>query len=113
MPNTDLARFHGRCRDGWTDDDIAGLLTDLSELVGVELYCLWDYVDAFGFGGDSQLVRRTSDGLVEAPSALYDLLAGRATPERIDLEDDGELVVADDSTLVTSDLGPNLAFEQR
>ena len=42
--------------DGWTDDDVAGICTELKTLTGFNALAVWDYFDDDGFGGNSEIV---------------------------------------------------------
>jgi hypothetical protein len=37
-------------RDGYTDDDVSAVLGRLGQTVGLNLICVWDYVDTSGRG---------------------------------------------------------------
>ena len=61
--------LHGCMRDGYTDDDVNGVLGQLGETAGLNLICVWDYVDTWGPGGNS-------DFFVLAPNGQLHELTG-------------------------------------
>lgn len=57
-----LSDKRGTFADGYTPENINDLLGGVT---GADLYCVWDYVDQYGMGGDSQFVGQVEevDGL--------------------------------------------------
>jgi hypothetical protein len=66
---TDGEDLRGCMRDGYTDDDINAVLGQLGETVGLNIICVWDYVDTWGPGGNS-------DFFVLAPNGQLHELTG-------------------------------------
>src|SRR6266511_2297879 len=54
--------LRGCMRDGYTDDDVNGVLGQLGQTVGLTLICVWDYVDTWGPGGNSDFFVHAPDG---------------------------------------------------
>ncbi len=50
---TNGEELRGCMRDGYTDDDVNAILGQLADTVGLNLVCVWDYVDTWGPGGNS------------------------------------------------------------
>lgn len=64
---SDAGAWVGRFAYGWTSEELNTALPVLSAALGMELAVLWAYQDQWGFGGDSELVAITGDGLLAAP----------------------------------------------
>lgn len=54
-----LALRKGLFAQGHTDEDINEVL---AEFTGARLVCVWDYHDEWGFGGNSEIVGRDTEG---------------------------------------------------
>ncbi|MEU0770536.1 hypothetical protein [Streptomyces albogriseolus] len=50
----DTEDLRGCMRDGYTPEDVNRVFARLESVFGVRLVCVWNYVDALGFGGNSQ-----------------------------------------------------------
>ncbi|MEU6349983.1 hypothetical protein ABZ896_11715 [Streptomyces sp. NPDC047072] len=48
--------------EGYSDDEVADVLGSVAEVTGVHVVCLWDYVDRYGCGGDSDWYVRAPNG---------------------------------------------------
>lgn len=53
-----LSAHRGVLKDGYTPEDVTNVLRPVT---GVELACVWDMNDDWGFGGDSEIVGRVND----------------------------------------------------
>ena len=45
--------LRGCMEDGYTPEKVNSVLGQLSELSGLRIVCVWDYFDAYGYGGNS------------------------------------------------------------
>jgi hypothetical protein len=70
----DLAEWLGRFAGGWDDDDIDSVLPQISEQLGLEIVCIWDYSDASGPGGHSNLIAVVNGEARTIPDDLWNLL---------------------------------------
>ncbi|MFE3205764.1 hypothetical protein [Embleya sp. NPDC059237] len=57
-----LSDLRGSMDDGYDQDRVNKVLGRLNETFGTRLVCLWDYVDPFGFGGDSNFYLEDTRG---------------------------------------------------
>lgn len=81
-----LADLTGVFADGWTEDDISSVLADVSERLGRQLVCVWEYTDLYGCGGHSDLAQIGPDGtLLQIPAGLWELLVDGDEHASIDL----------------------------
>ena len=79
-------RYAGCFADGYTETDITSVLTHLSALTGLDLYCAWEHSDA---GGSSNVLADV-DGVPHAlPASLHALLWG-AIPAITELDPVGD-----------------------
>jgi hypothetical protein len=60
--------------EGWTDEDSDHVLRDLEDTLGLQLRCVWEYRDEYGFGGHSELVAVIHHQAVTLPAGLWELL---------------------------------------
>lgn len=70
----DLSEYAGVFEDGYTDEDIDSVLPRLSDELGLTVVCVWDFVDEYGPGGDSQLCVDLDGEARELPHGLWELL---------------------------------------
>lgn len=98
-----LADLHGRFEDGYSAEGIRSAFGRIYDEGGPYLVCVWEYADAYGFGGDSQFYAEDQDGaLYEVQPAIHQWLAGQEeTPGPADgwvcaPADATELPVSDD-----------------
>ncbi|MGP3777014.1 DUF3560 domain-containing protein (plasmid) [Streptomyces sp. SDT5-1] len=76
----EIAELHGRFADGYTDDAIRSVFGLLKEAGGPYLVCVWEYADAYGFGGNSQFYAEGGDGVLHTLSPdVYRWLDGQQT----------------------------------
>jgi hypothetical protein len=61
----------GRFEDGYTDDDVNRVLGEISDAAGVRVVCVWDFIDSFGPGGNSEFFVETGDGFVPLSGDLW------------------------------------------
>ncbi|WP_328373047.1 hypothetical protein OG800_49570 (plasmid) [Streptomyces sp. NBC_00445] len=66
LAHLDLKNF---LSEGYSDEEVTAVLGPVAEATGVHVICLWDYVDRYGCGGDS-------DWYVMTPSGALHRLAG-------------------------------------
>lgn len=72
----DLSDLHMRFREGYTDDEITVVLSDVSERFKAQVLCIWEYLSPFGFGGDSFFVVLDGDKVKLTPPQLDAILFG-------------------------------------
>lgn len=94
----DLSRLRGVFHDGWGADDIDRVLPVLEAELGVELRCLWEYVDQAGFGGHSTLVVLSEYGPREIGGELWRLLVegsgdGLISPRSVSSESEADVEI--------------------
>lgn len=115
-----LADMHGRLREGYTDETIEALA---SNLCTVELYCAWEHYDAYGFGGNSEIIGRpvrpngTTGPLLRLHPDVWDYLTDpdsiadlTALESLLDPTDEFETQDFEEFSMQES---ANLAYEQR
>ncbi|WP_052433043.1 hypothetical protein [Streptacidiphilus carbonis] len=74
----DIADLHGRFEDGYSADDIRAVFGRIYDEGGPYLVCVWDHVDEYGFGGNSQFYAEEWDGgLFEVQPDIYRWLSGQ------------------------------------
>ncbi|MFI7049062.1 hypothetical protein [Streptosporangium sandarakinum] len=72
-----LSGLCGRMADGYDDKTVNSVLGQISEAVKRPLVCVWDKIDAWGFGGNSQFYWEAEDGqLLEFVGDLWSWLNG-------------------------------------
>jgi hypothetical protein len=72
LTDNDISDLQGCMVDGYTPEDIDRVFGRLENAFGVRLVCVWDYFDAFGYGGNSQFYVVGDDGrLHESAGDLY------------------------------------------
>ncbi|MEU5900384.1 hypothetical protein [Streptomyces venezuelae] len=78
----ETADLRARFEDGYSADDILIVFGRIHDAGGPYLVCVWDYADAFGFGGNSEFFAEDENGtLFEVAPDLHEWLSGqRATP---------------------------------
>lgn len=54
--------LRGSCREGYTSEDFERLSRVVFSATGVQLRCIWAFVDDWGYGGDSEFYIEDSDG---------------------------------------------------
>lgn len=79
-----LARFRGVFADGYTAQDIDRVLAEVTIEIGVELRCVWEYVDRDGPGGDSSIIAVIGGQARELPDGLEQLLHAGERDQVID-----------------------------
>ncbi|MFF4902605.1 hypothetical protein [Streptomyces sp. NPDC001068] len=81
-----IADLRNRFEDGYSDDDIRSVFGRIREEGGPYLVCVWDYVDEYGFGGNSEFYAAGENShLFEVTPDIYRWLSGReATPGPVD-----------------------------
>jgi hypothetical protein len=99
----DLERLRAVFADGWGPDDIDRVLPLLEAALGVELRCLWEYVDESGFGGHSTLVVLSARGPCEIGGELWRLL----------VEGSGDGAISPASVICESEADVELGFRSR
>jgi hypothetical protein len=115
----DLSEFRSRFANGWGDDDIDSILPRLSRESGLDLRCAWEYVDQWGFGGNSELIVVLDGQARELPDGLWELLGEGDGDGFIDPSTVGKGPHPDEWDLpamqatYTSESGLNLAREDR
>ncbi|MGW0844123.1 hypothetical protein ACWD26_29100 [Streptomyces sp. NPDC002787] len=73
----ELEGLRGCMQDGYTPEDVNRVFIRLEDATGVRLTCLWDYYDAYGYGGNSQFYVEGADGrLYELVGDLWAWLNG-------------------------------------
>ncbi|MFE7119977.1 hypothetical protein ACFU99_31605 [Streptomyces sp. NPDC057654] len=73
-----IADLHGRFGDGYTPDDIRTAFGRIYGKGGPYLVCVWDYADAYRFGGNSVFYAEDEDGdLFEVESDVHRWLSGQ------------------------------------
>ncbi|MER6687471.1 hypothetical protein [Streptomyces olivaceoviridis] len=76
----ELEDLRGSMMDGYTSEDVNRVFARIEEATGVRLTCLWDYCDAYGYGGNSQFYVEDADGrLYELAGDLWAWLNGDPT----------------------------------
>lgn len=61
--------------DGYTSEAIESVLSQIRDLTGLRLVCMWAYNDCWGTGGDSNIHHVADDGTVyDIPPSLWALL---------------------------------------
>jgi hypothetical protein len=50
--------------DGYTPDDVNRAFGRIRDSLGIDLVCVWEYHDDFGYGGDSDFYVRSTNGAV-------------------------------------------------
>ncbi|MGA5183027.1 hypothetical protein [Streptomyces pseudogriseolus] len=85
-PLARIAHLHGRFADGYTPDAIRSVFGRIYDEGGPYLVCVWEYADAYGFGGNSQFYAEGEDGeLFEVTPYVHQWLSGqRETPGPLD-----------------------------
>ncbi|MGW9440601.1 hypothetical protein [Streptomyces sp. NPDC055607] len=74
----DIAHLHGRFEDGYSAESIRLVFARIYERGGPYLVCVWDYADAYGFGGNSQFYAENEDGdLFEVQPGIHQWLSGQ------------------------------------
>ncbi|MFJ5071739.1 hypothetical protein ACIQC7_35520 [Kitasatospora sp. NPDC088556] len=69
--------LYGRFSDGYTEEGINSVFSDLSEATGLDLVCLWQFHDEICCGGESQWFAEDDHGrLWELSGDLYAWLSG-------------------------------------
>ncbi len=81
----DLSAYRGIFEDGYTDDDLSRTLPLLSQDLGIWIVGVWDFLDEYGGGGNSDLAVLLDGQAHELPDGLWDLLvhglgSGRIAP---------------------------------
>jgi hypothetical protein len=114
-------QFRATFRDGWTDDDIDSVLAQIQEDLGVQLRCVWEYVDDYGCGGHSDLIMVRDGQPCALPDGLWDFLVDGAGDGQITGQvvaeacryDDADINLAALEELYASAQGYNLVREDR
>lgn len=76
-PLDDVADLRGSMIDGYTSETVGSVLGRVSDASGVLLVCVWDYVDDYGVGGNSQFYVQDAEGrLRELVGDLWPWLNG-------------------------------------
>ncbi|MFJ2589662.1 hypothetical protein [Streptomyces sp. NPDC087538] len=74
----EMADLHGRFKDGYTPEDIRTVFYRIYDTVGIYLVCVWEYVDEYGFGGNSEFFAEDRNGvLFEAQPDIHQWLSGQ------------------------------------
>ncbi|MGW3308154.1 hypothetical protein ACWDG9_16390 [Streptomyces sp. NPDC001073] len=91
-----IADLAGRFADGYTPEDISAVFARIEEAGGPALVCAWEYLDADGFGGNSEFyvigadrvlreispeVYRWLNGQQDSPGPLDSWACAPVTPE--------------------------------
>ncbi|MEU9837465.1 hypothetical protein AB0D67_38520 [Streptosporangium sp. NPDC048047] len=72
-----LSELRGRMSTGYDDGAVNSVLGQISEAVKQRLVCVWDKIDTWGVGGNSQFYWETEDGqLLELVGELWPWLNG-------------------------------------
>ena len=72
----DLSDLRGSFAHGWTTDDIDHVLGEIKERTGMNIICVWEYVDSYGCGGHSDLAVAANGDLHQIPNGLWEVLVG-------------------------------------
>ncbi|WP_446041122.1 hypothetical protein [Streptomyces sp. SID1121] len=82
----EIADLYGRFEDGYSADGIRTVFARIYDEVGVDLVCVWDYADEYGYGGNSEFFAEDEDGaLFEVQPDIHLWLSGkRETPGPVD-----------------------------
>ncbi|MFF7250504.1 hypothetical protein ACFZBU_42315 [Embleya sp. NPDC008237] len=78
-----LADVRGSMFDGYDADRVNTVLGRVNEAFGIRVVCVWNYVDAFGFGGDSDFYVEDAEGRLHYLSGRLWLWLNRA-PDHAD-----------------------------
>ncbi|MGI6797699.1 hypothetical protein [Gordonia sihwensis] len=70
-----IADHEGRFAEGYTDDMINTTFGELQAAAGVTLICIWEYFDAWGYGGSSDFYILVNDIPHELAGTLRSWLA--------------------------------------
>jgi hypothetical protein len=83
---TRIADLRGRFEDGYSADGIRSVFGRIHDEGGPYLVCVWEYADAYGFGGTSQFYAEDEDGgLFEVQPDIHRWLSGQQeTPGPVD-----------------------------
>lgn len=81
-----LAHLRGRFAWGYGSDEISTVFGAIHEEGGPILVCVWDYADAYGYGGDSRFYAEGEDGThFEIQPDVHQWLSGQLdTPGPVD-----------------------------
>ncbi|MFF0170256.1 hypothetical protein [Streptomyces prasinus] len=81
-----IADLHGRFEDGYSADGIRTVFGRIYDEGGPYLVCVWEYADAYGFGGNSEFYAEGEDGdLFEVQPDIHRWLSGQQeTPGPVD-----------------------------
>ncbi|MFF9786304.1 hypothetical protein [Streptomyces nigrescens] len=58
----DISDLRGCMVDGYTPEDVNRVFGQLEDALSVRLVCIWDFHDAYGYGGNSQWYLENEDG---------------------------------------------------
>ncbi|MEU6680864.1 hypothetical protein [Streptomyces sp. NPDC046925] len=72
----ELADLRGRFEDGYTPEGIRSVFGRIQDAGGPYLVCVWEYADAFGFGGNSEFYAETAGGFYEVSPDIHGWLSG-------------------------------------
>ncbi|WP_331738811.1 hypothetical protein [Embleya sp. NBC_00896] len=78
-----LADVRGSMFDGYDDDRVNAVLGRVNEAFGIRVVCVWNYVDAYGFAGDSDFYVEDAEGRLHYLSGRLWLWLNRA-PDHAD-----------------------------
>ncbi|SEM77820.1 hypothetical protein [Streptacidiphilus jiangxiensis] len=59
-----VAELRASMVDGYTPDDVNRAFGRIKDALGVDLVCVWEYHDDFGYGGNSDFYVRSAEGAV-------------------------------------------------
>ncbi|MFI9186831.1 hypothetical protein ACIGXG_31950 [Streptomyces goshikiensis] len=81
-----IADLRGRFEDGYSADGIRSVFGRIYDEGGPYLVCVWEYADAYGFGGSSHFYAEDEDGVFfEVQPDIHQWLSGRQeTPGPVD-----------------------------
>ncbi|MFE4663270.1 hypothetical protein ACFRFJ_42130 [Streptomyces hydrogenans] len=60
----DIADLHGAFQHGYGADDVRTVFGRISDAGGPCLVCVWDFPDAYGFGGNSEFYAEEDNGVL-------------------------------------------------